>query len=238
MNQQFAFVLHVGVPRYQTESAQLLWQKELHDDAWEASPVSDVYSDPHLVEPYTVPGTLGFLLWRRFEDGNRQVLSEGISRCLRLFRAYGISDARLTVGFVTAWLESEINPDGTISREESRASQIEEPDWSILDPQEGSKLFDVPPWAMHIRLDCPTGELLSSFEVIRQLAKFNIRVQQAIKCESHVTEYEARSKLFCSVYYTKHEEAMQEAYRLFETTRALEEFAVTGHRTAVLLERI
>lgn len=241
------FEIHIGFPVHIGDEADVLICKlqALGSKGWTKSLVSDVYTNPSVIDPHNVPGTLGYLVSRDFAPAESAILLEETKQVLALMGTSPLENARVELEFafgsyLPVFLEHKL-----VNLRKDCVAALGFEDAALLFPG-ASRIENAPKWEIHFVIEkrkneesSPPGEM-TVLEATEILAKHRVRTEQTIRYHSSkmLDQGETLPRLICTSYYFSEEETLRAAERLSEHLSLARDFSDRGFEITLILERI
>lgn len=250
------FELHIGFPVHEQAGARrLLDAFQQKQDDWSYSEVYDVHSNPSIIDPHNVPGTLGCLISKDIQISKQQSAKEVITeaqQAISTLISVDAADARMEIeyvfGYVQITADSQEQPDSAFCIEVPPSLPDE---WLNLTNAE--RISETPNSEIHFVIDRPYDisfpaagiqpPVITIAEASQLIEQNAVKVEQTISYRSQSmrdADYLDRKekKLICTSYYGSPALAKADALRLIREGDLYTAFAERGYRIKLVLERI
>lgn len=241
------FEIHIGFPTNENSSTRKFLEHLKSDKkGWVYSDVFNVDSNPEILDPHNVPGTLGCLVSKDYSTNDSRVnekVREDMQFVLSLLSLIGIENARVELEFVFGY-----------SRQiKDRNLALKLPTWnmpsitsSMLEFDNAEKIEDTPNSEIHFVL-APDKTNSNSFskkltmkEASEIIKSVGVDVKQTIEYRSQAMRAidTKERKLICTSYYENPEDAKEHAEKLLNNDSLIEQVSKHGYTLKFVIERI
>jgi len=248
------YEIHIGFPTDDNHSAiKVLEHLQSKQRGWVYSEVFNVDSNPDLLDPHNVPGTLGCLLSKDYAANDLRAVDKVLADLQYVLTALSkmeVRNARVELEFVFGYSHHKKKGDYLLELYTWPTPILGSEQLVFID---GERIPETPNSEIHFVLEPfkPTSDDanakdmglhtdLTTAEAAEIVGSFGVHVEQTIEYVSQAMRAAnvKRRKFICTSYFESPEGAEESARKLIDNQLLLKRLADRGYVVKLVLERI